>query len=504
MKTKDINSFLFVQYPYMKNKFKFLLDTGWVLLGSFTILFFQFLRKPIMAHYLGAEGLGLFSMTSMIVATTEMIIALGIPVALVKFVAEYKEDPEEINSYMSSGMLMLSSLGFVAFIVLFTLSEYFADAFNMPDLAIYIKIYSVVFPFTMAYTIFITYFNGIREMKLYTLIDTIKNGGSFVFVVILLYMGFEVKGAIYGSVLAGLTGFLIAWYYFRTKITLHYKNLQSRAGTLISFGYKLMLSNVINKINYQVDILMVGFFLTSASVGYYSAAISFSQVFWIFPASIQKISYPSASEYWAKKNLNAINKMIQNTMKYSAILLSFFGIVIWIYSDDIILILYGQAFMPAAIPLKILLIGTVIYGTFKSIGSTLTASGKPELIFKINTYGTIINIILNIILIKYYNITGAAIATSITLILITFFNIYYIKKIMQTNFDLKWYSGILTLSILSIVVHSLAPISINENVLGIFIIIAQAFILIIYFLNQDDRKEIKLLLKKLLNRITNT
>ena len=56
-------------------------------------------------RYLGADDLGLYRMTSTIYGIAMLAAAVGIPAAMMKYVAEFKDDRTKINQIVSSGVI---------------------------------------------------------------------------------------------------------------------------------------------------------------------------------------------------------------------------------------------------------------------------------------------------------------------------------------------------------------------------------------------------------------
>ena len=142
-------------------------------------------------------------------------------------------------------------------------------------------------------------------------------------------------------------------------------------------------ANLINMINLQADVVFLGYFLTAANVGYYSAATGLSKFFLVVPQAIQTVSYPATSEYWTKKNISGLQKMLDKSLKYSALALMPAGLAIGFFAEDIVSRIYGQGFQQSALPLQILLLGTVIFGVAcTSIGGSLAGINRPDLSLK--------------------------------------------------------------------------------------------------------------------------
>ena len=96
-------------------------------------------------RYLGASDLGLYRMTSTIYRIAMLVAAIGIPAAMIKYVAEFKDDRTKINQIVSSGVITSLFLGFGFIALFYFTSGIFAGIFNMPGLSALIKILSLFF-----------------------------------------------------------------------------------------------------------------------------------------------------------------------------------------------------------------------------------------------------------------------------------------------------------------------------------------------------------------------
>ena len=424
----------------MKAAKKFAFDVGWVFTGSIFVLLLHFLQKPIMARYLGPDGLGLFSMVTMIAGIIMLIAGLGIDNAIVKYVAEYKDDKNKLHTLFSSAFITMAIFGVVASIVLFIFSNKFASIFDMPSLSHLLKIYAFVLPFSLMYGTILGFLNGLREMKYYSFLTTLNSTMIFLFILTFLFLGFGIKGALVGDMLALIVVTVIAGAVMKKFVHFVISDYIENAKTLTSFGSRVVGSNMISQIYNYIDIIMIGYFLTSTEIGYYAVAISLSRFFWLVPRAMARVSYPAISEYWGKNNFQAINKLVGKTTKYSACILVFAGMSVIFFARDIVTILFTSEFLPAVLPLTILIIGSVISGILISAGGIFAGTGNVNLLPKIASITAVVAILLNIVLIPMYGIVGAAVATTATHVLRVGISIYYISNALSIKLDALWYT----------------------------------------------------------------
>ena len=485
--------------PNIKTVKKFAFDVGWVFAGSMAGLVLNFLKKPVMARFLGPEGLGLFSMVTMIAGIITLIAGLGFNSAIIKYTAQHKDDRNRLSAIVSSGIVTMAILGVFASITLFVLSNTLADVFNMPSLSFLLKIYAVVFPFSLIFGVLLALFNGLREMKYLTFIDILNKIMIFSFTLILLFLGFGVIGALIGDMLALFVVVIIAATTMKKFVNFKISDFKGNTKMLTSFGSRMMGANSINLIQYQADSFLIGYFLTASDLGYYTAAVSLSRFFWRVPQSIQMITYPATSEYWSKDKRESLNKMIDKSMKYSACILLPVGLAVWFFAKDIITFLFGDEFIYAVLPLQILLIGTVINGIIcRPIGGSLAGVGRPELELITVGISSAVNIMLNVLLIPILGIVGAAISTSISLSTVSALYLLFVIKDLHVGFDFKWFFkafGIVTILIAVFINFS----KINKYI-GIILLCICIILFLKFLIVKEDRQLIKVLFHEFTSR----
>ncbi len=391
---------------------RYILGISLTLSATVTNLFLGFLITLSLSRFLGASDLGSFKLASNIYAIIVLLADIGISSAVLQFVSQYRDDRHKVNSLVSSAFFSLSIIGIIVGILFYFSSGLLTGIFHNPDLYGLLVIIPVIYPFALVSMALQSVLIGLREMKYYAISIVIQSVLMLIITTILLYFGAGSIGAVIGMILstAGTCLYLVYITFKYYQIT--FNGCIESIKQLVSLGWKLVLNSAINQINYQADIVLIGLFLTSTQVGYYSIAVSLGTFFWLIPAAVQANSYPLTCDYLNKKNFLSLQLLYDKSMKFTAFVLSFIGLGLYFYSKIFIATLFGPEFMPAALPLVILVIGTVIFGIIKSVGSALICAGRPDLSVKINSICAITNVLLNLLLIPWLGISGAAIATT--------------------------------------------------------------------------------------------
>lgn len=416
---------------------KFVSDVGITLISSALGMLLSFPITMFLGRYLGASDLGLYRMATAIFGTLMLFIGIGIPAAVIKYVAEFRDNDEKLRQIVSVGLITSIILSITTFLLVYLNAGIFADLFHMSELSGLIQILAFAIPFSIVNDTLFGLLNGQRKMNKSAWASLVQSTFMLVFTFLLVFK-YGVTGAVIGMVFSYIltTLFLISIQKIPKITTENYFN---NLIPIINFGSKTLLSNVINLINYQADILMVGYFMTKTDVGIYSVSIMFAKLIWIFPDSVQKITFPLISEYYAKEKNKLIQIYVDRCMKYSAMFLIFCSSFFVFFGHSLINLIFGLDYGSSAIPLNILIIGTVLFGITKSVGSIFASVGKINIVYKIPFISAASNLILNAILIPMYGINGAAFATAISFSISTILMLYFMGSLINIRVDYGWY-----------------------------------------------------------------
>jgi O-antigen/teichoic acid export membrane protein len=434
-------------------------------------------------------------------AITALFASVGIPLALIKYVAEFKDAREKLFQTTSAAFIGSIVFGLVVGILLYMLSGTFAGLFHMPELARLLKILAFAFPAASIFETLLGLFNGLRQMKTYAYVMVLRNFLMALFVVAFVWFGFGVEGAVWGIVLSVLGGCIFGLYRSRKFLHLTLHGLLQGAKKLVSFGSQVFVANALGLILAYTDILLIGYFLAAEDVGYYSVAVSLSTFFLLVPQAIQRITYPATSEYWSQNNRQALSRMIDKSMQYSACILLPLGLGVGFFAQDLVVGIFGQEFRDAAWPLCVLLIARVITGsTNVPIGLSFSGVGRPDIPLKISAIIAAANVGLNVLFIPLWGILGAAIATTVSSLLGLIIFLALMPRILGVTIDIKWFARAFGFACVGITLFSVGIRLINPYMVGGVILCAYTALVFWVFLTGEDKTILKSLASPLAPR----
>lgn len=402
----------------------------WSFISLATVSFSHLLLRIFLGKELGPNGLGIYTLAFTIYLFGMQFAAFGIGSALIKYVAEFGDEHNKVKEYVSAGFAGSLISGFMMGAILYLASNFIANSiFHIVELTEILHIIAFCLPFIAIQKMVLGTLNGLGKMQLYAFVNILQNVSVLIlsaFFVFTLNAG--VKGAIYGLVLPTIMTSLISIILIKDLFWLSSFTFINSIKNVTWCGFYVVLANSIGMVNTQVDSLMVGHFMEAASVGYYAVAIIIVQGITLIPNSVHTAIAPSIAYYYGKFEYQKTITLIEKTMVKIFVVIIFFSLSLVLFGKSLIVLMFTNDFIVAYHPLLILLVGYSIYSPVHSVDCALLGIGKVNLLYKIALICAIFNIILNAFLIPKYEIIGAAISTTISIVLMATFKLYYINK----------------------------------------------------------------------------
>lgn len=268
--------------------------------------------------------------------------------------------------------------------------------------------------------------------------------------------------------------------------------------TLSMFGTSLAI-NVYS----SLDKVMLGFLSGDFEVGIYTAAVKIRMVLTNLITSLGTVLMPRLSYYIEKSEYNNFKKVLKKS--YSIIIMISVPMMMFfmISAKESILLLSGNDYKSAIIPMIILMPIMVISSLSNITGmQILIPNNEEDKFMKSVSVGAILNLFFNLILMSKLGSIGAAIATLIAecgqFTMQIFYTRKYVKDIFSLNQLLKVIFSATVSSIIIIILKSSIKVEIKSMELNCFIslvvtgiIFFATYISILFILKFDQVIEVK-------------
>lgn len=469
-----------------------------------------YLLRLLLARSLSVNDYGLVYGIIALFGIFSIFQTLGLNSALAKYIAEFRTRNEFNN--IKSSILITFLIQFISTLILGAIFIVFSDIiandyFHETSASLLIKIYAMGIVFSPMQNIVKGIFQGFQRMGYYSSVDFLKMLSILIITYILLEAGFSVSAPIIAYTLAYVIPFLFHFQIISKVIFPDFRKIKSGfdsklADKLVTFGIPVIFTEAASTIFGYTDTIMITFFRSLEDVGLYNVGMPTAGVIWKITIALSIILLPLSSELWIIEKKEKIKKGLLDLYKYSTILILPVSLIMFLFPEIIIKILFGSEYIGASNVLRILSIGSIVFAISSANNSLLIGIGQPKEVSKIMLIGSLFNIIGNLILIPLYGIEGAALTTLIAFVIMMYLGIFRLKEFI--GIELPW-KDLLKIALAGII-FSIVVFSINENLsvnlwVKLFVSVIVGLLVYmgsIFFLNVLTLEEVRTLVRRVI------
>ena len=399
-------------------------------LGSqFFVLTISVATSVITARVLGPEGKGQLVLILLIPLLSLTLGKIGIGHAVNYYAAIVSPTKLILNAFILSvfsGVLLLVLL--LPIITIF--KEVFFNGINERNLLVI----SFAIPFYLLTNCLIMLMQGlykINKMNLLMICQPIIYLAFLILLIVILKKG--VDGAIVAWVITLFITFFLSIALILREIKFEGISLKldlSFMKKILHFGFRTHIGNLLKDLSYRGDILVVSYFLTPASVGYYAIAVSLAEIILRIPNAIGLVLLPRVSQM-NKKDAKLFTPIVCRRVLLPVVAICFILIFL---GEKIIYFAFGKEYLQSSSVLLFLLPGVVALTVWKIIANDIIAQGHPFKYSLTSALALLTMIVMDLLLIPILGIDGAAIASSISYITATIAIIFFYREITKNTF----------------------------------------------------------------------
>lgn len=386
-----------------------------------------FITLPLITRLLGPDGYGQFTYLFVVLSYFGFFIDFGYINYGTNKLCDKNESSEVIGKIIS--LQLLTSV--FSFVLLAAVSYFFLDTEKYFLLMIFsstfiAQIFAIKYYYLAGNKL---YYNSISELA-----GQLVYAG-LIFIVFIKYP--SVFTLIILSVIQIFTTslFLFIPYIRKNSIKIDLglrKNLQT-----LKDAYKLGLASKAEAVTFSFIILCLGFFLNEESVGLYNASY---KIYIILLTVVQGLSYTLMPMLLRnvknpeKDNLSRIS-FIFYVYLTAGILLSLFT---FIFSDRIILLMFGEKFSGAVDILKCFSVTILLMPVWMFCGLVVLAYNRYNYLLLISLSSTFFSVLFSLLLINLFGLQGAGFVLPFTALPTIFICMHFVNKIsIEENFSLS-------------------------------------------------------------------
>jgi O-antigen/teichoic acid export membrane protein len=286
---------------------------------------------------------------------------------------------------------------------------------NYPESTIYvIYILSLGLFFQVLYMSLMSVYRSLENMVIIAMFSVVLRVITALMIVGAIYLDIGLMGIVWTFTIGNAFAFLGSYVYFYKDIGILHLRLNPRNWVVfISRGFPFYASALLTMVYTKINVLMLSKMQGELEIGYYMAAGTLVETLYFIPDAVGTSIFPAFSRIYGL-SIEALKRTYARMMKYVILITVAVCVGCFLVGGKILLLIYGDAFLSSVPILNVLILfWTLMF--FNNIMSNLLFSiNKEKAQVKIMGLACVVNILLNIILIRKYGFIGSAYAIAIT------------------------------------------------------------------------------------------
>lgn len=354
--------------------------------------------------------------------------SFGLGLAIPKYLASGdQENNDQENSLINTVLYFRTAIVLITVLFILLLRPFLTGFVESPLVADIFGATPILFAIISFTNLFQSILRGQFKFKAVGVVEFFSELTKFVFLILLVVV---LKRGFWGLIIAKSIGQLV-WaisvyraVQFKHKLEFNFPLLKE----MLKFGLPLQVQFLFGFIYDRLDTIIIGSLLGTSGVALYDIARkipdSLLQLYTVFIS----VYFPISANVYATEKKEKNSAILNNSIRLLAFIALFAALVILLFGNDIIILLFSKEYLSVYWVLVLLMIGVTIDMIEEILGYLLVAIGEPDKPLYINIIRAVFSVIGNLIILPILGFIGAAIVyISGNLIAIPIDN-YFLKR----------------------------------------------------------------------------
>ncbi|MBU1037179.1 flippase [Patescibacteria group bacterium] len=412
-----------------EQNFKIARNTSYYTLALVLQKVISFVYFSYIAVKIGAGDLGNYTFALFFTTIFAVIIDIGLSNVLIR---EVSKDQAKSQHYLASALSIKLPLAVLTYAVVVILINLIESNVLVRQLVYLAGIIMVLDSFTLTFYAFL---RGHHNLKFESL-------GTIIFQVILAALGFviislthDLRILILAILAASLFNLIYSAILIKAKLKLKFTAKPQRwlIKSLLILTIPFALAAIFTRVYGYIDTVLLKQLVDETALGYYSIPYKITFSLQFIPMAFVASLYPAFASYFINSR-ELLKKTFEKSMVYLGMLAIPVTLGVIALAKPLMIKVYTNQFSPSILPLQILILSLVFLFLNFPLGSLLNACNRQTRNTVHIGVVMVINIILNFILIPKFSYLGAAIASSISTLIMFILQMYAARQIISYSF----------------------------------------------------------------------
>lgn len=397
------------------------ISSSWFGLG--TNLVVGFFLSPFILHRLGDDAFGLWVLVFSLTGYYGLF-DFGIRSSIVRYVAQFKATGEKdsLNRFINTSLFTYGGTGLVLLLVTVAASFYVTSFFRIPvglqwsARALFLVVGTAVaigFPLS----VFAGVLEGLQQFNWLSLTQAGYNVGRAVLIVVALRRGGGLLTIALISMILNLSTYAVYFAVVQRQLAVRYALRyvdRESFRKMVSYGSITFVAAIASQLRFYSDATVIGIFIGSAAITYFSIGSKLVSYSSNVTQSMAQIFTPMSSQFNATGDMERLRRILVMGNRACALIVFPLCATLIILGKSVIEVWVGAKYVPIAYTVLVLLM--------VSDSTQMAQSASGKILYGMARHRTlafvwlaegVANLILSIVLLRYYGVIGVAIGTTI-------------------------------------------------------------------------------------------
>jgi O-antigen/teichoic acid export membrane protein len=364
---------------------------------------------PILTKNLAIADYGAWALIMVTLGLLPWLITLGLPAAMTRFLAAATDKRDIREAFYSMGFIALFASSIISGLFFLFVPQIAASLFHNNNTIALLLVPNILIACLTFYVL--QYFVTFQQIKAYSALTIFNAYLNTVLIAYFVLLGHGIEGAVIALLIQQLVVFAVILSLIVTQIGVAIPKFR-HVRQYLAFSLPLIPSNLSGWIVESSDSYLIALFLGAAAVGYYSPGYALGSTLIMISAPLVTLLPPVLSKHYDDDEIEDVRTILKYSLKYYSGIILPCVFVVSVLSKPILLVLTTeQIAVNGYLVTPLVAAGVALVGLQSVFLFSLTLKKKTAVIGTMWTLSAALNFGLNLVLIPYLGLIGAALTT---------------------------------------------------------------------------------------------
>lgn len=374
----------------------------------------------LLSRFRTLEEYGTYSQLLLVINLLTSVFMLGLPNSINYFLARAETNTEK-QKFLSIYFSISTFLGLYTGLVLVLTTPLLVSYFQNPLIRNFIYVLAI-FPWTQITLSSIDHVLIIYNKANHVMIFRILNSIGILLIIFvtklfnLTFGHYMIMFIILESSFSFFVYILVSLTVGSIRVDFNMTDIRN----VLKFSLPLGLAGVVGRLSIELDKLIIGKYFSTETIAIYTNAAREMPVT-IFASALTAVLLPRIVKCFKDQNSIYAVSLWGDTILFSYIIIAFLSSALFVFAPEVITLLYSTKYIDGSDVFRVYSLVLLLRVTY--FGMILNSLGKTEFIFYSSILSLLLNVVLSLILLRFFGLIGPAIATFISLFTVGLFQL---------------------------------------------------------------------------------